>query len=91
MHNQPEPITKFTVVGFHSGKEMVIDIAAVGELVTAYLTLVPNEKRSVRGALLVARFHDAIRDMANAEEEAALKKIDKKAMGISTDQLDEEG
>ena len=88
---QHDPITKFTVVGFHSGKEMVIDIGAVQTLVSAYLTLVPNDKRTVRGALFVARFHDAMAAMAAAEENAALDKIEDGAKKREAKQLDEEG
>lgn len=75
-------IEEIYLQGKNSQKEIVIQIQVVKELVDSYLTLIPNEKRTMKTSLMVMRFHDDLRDMLIAEATAVAKEAEKRTMSI---------
>lgn len=71
-------LQKIVVTGQYSKKEMKIDVDVVYELINAYMTIIPNEKRELALALKVLRFHDDVRDMFTAEEKAGLEELERR-------------
>ena len=75
-------IQEIYLQGRNSQKELVIEVEVVKELVDAYLTLIPNEKRTMKISLMVMRFHDDVKNMLLAEVAAVAKEADKRTMSI---------
>jgi len=75
-------IQEIYLQGRNSQKELIIEVEVVKELVDAYLTLIPNEKRTTKTALMVMRFHDAVKDMLIAEASAVAKEAEKRTLSI---------
>ena len=75
-------IQEIYLQGRNSQKELVIHVEVVKELVDAYLTLIPNEKRTMKTSLMVMRFHDSVKDMLIAEASAVAKEADKRTMKV---------
>ena len=75
-------IQEIYLQGRNSQKELVIEVEVVKELVEAYLTLIPNEKRTMKISLMVMRFHDDVKNMLLAEVAAVAKEADKRTMSI---------
>lgn len=73
-------LTKFSLRGNLSGEKIVIDIEVVVALIDAYMTVIPNEKRTLPTALKVLRFHEDLREVLEAEEAAGLDTIERKAI-----------
>ena len=71
-------LAKIALIGKHSKKEMQLDVDVIYELVSSYMTIIPNEKRNLATSLRVLRFHDTVRDMFNEEEKAGLEEIEKR-------------
>lgn len=73
-----EPIKTITVKGNLSGKAIRLEVKVIYDLVNAYMTIIPNEKRTLPEALNVLRFHDDVRELFNAEEKAGKETINRK-------------
>ena len=76
------PIQEIYLQGRNSQKEITIEIQTVAILVDAYLTLVPNEKRTTKIALKVMRFHDNLNRMLIDEAAAVVAEVKKRTMKV---------
>lgn len=75
-------IQEIFLQGRNSQKEISVEIVVVEELVEAYLTLIPNEKRNMKMSLMVLRFHDDIKNMLVAEAEAVSNEAKKRTLSV---------
>jgi hypothetical protein len=73
-----EPIKTITVKGNLSGKAIRLEVKVIYDLVNAYMTIIPNEKRTLPEALNVLRFHEYVRELFDAEEKAGKETINRK-------------
>jgi hypothetical protein len=68
--------------GKNSQKEIRIEVLVVKELVDAYLTLIPNEKRTMKMSLMVMRFHDDVKNMLISEATAVANEVHKRTLSV---------
>jgi hypothetical protein len=76
-----------TVQGVNSGKHLTISVEVVVSLVNAYMTIIPNEKRDLKTALKVLRFHEGLAELLKAEYQASAEYIEKKAKENAAEEL----
>jgi lysylphosphatidylglycerol synthetase-like protein (DUF2156 family) len=76
------PIQEIYLQGRNSQKEIVVKIQTVAILVEAYLTQIPNEKRTTKVSLDVMRLHDDLTSMLIVEAAAVAKEAEKRTNAV---------
>jgi len=78
---------ELTIQGINSQHQVTIDLNSLLELIDTYMTVVPNEKRTLATSLKVLRLHDKFKELLLKETEANERYIEMKTMGkpVSSD------
>lgn len=74
--------TVLTVAGLNSGMEVTIDLVSLNKILDWFVKDAPREARDLKSMLIVAKLHNDIERLSNAEVDAANRKIERRVTEV---------